>query len=212
MPTTSTPAKTSVKVALTNNAAKDDFFTWGENSTTLDGWSVIDVLGNDPGSAKIFSLGSGTTTSGQMVASYDQAVTFGDHDQFKGKLHLGDGQIAFKLDDLNSIDALAEGETVTFTFSYTAKMANGTLSTANVTITIVGANDPAVITGLDSRLLVETNSALSTGGKLDATDVDSSAAFVVQTNVAGDQGYGKFSIAADGTWTYAANNAHDEFK
>ncbi len=35
--------------------------------------------------------------------------------------------------------------------------------------------------------------AQSTGGTLAATDVDSSAAFVVQTNAAGSNGFGKFS-------------------
>ena len=44
-----------------------------------------------------------------------------------------------------------------------------------------------------------------------ATDVDSSNAFVVQTNAAGSNGYGKFSIDAAGTWTYTMNSAHDEF-
>ena len=38
----------------------------------------------------------------------------------------------------------------------------------------------------------------ATGGDLDATDVDSSATFVAQTDVAGSNGYGKFSIDADG--------------
>src|SRR6185503_14070728 len=51
----------------------------------------------------------------------------------------------------------------------------------------------------------------STGGTLVATDPDSSNAFVVQTNVAGDHGYGKFSITAAGVWTYKMNSAHDEF-
>ena len=32
-----------------------------------------------------------------------------------------------------------------------------------------------------------------------------------QTNVTGSNGYGKFTIAADGTWTYVMDNAHDEF-
>ena len=41
--------------------------------------------------------------------------------------------------------------------------------------------------------------------------MDSSNAFVVQTNAAGSNGYGKFSIDAAGTWTYTMNNAHDEF-
>ena len=51
----------------------------------------------------------------------------------------------------------------------------------------------------------------STGGSLTATDVDSSAAFVVQTGVAGSNGYGSFSINAAGVWTYTMNTAHNEF-
>ena len=52
---------------------------------------------------------------------------------------------------------------------------------------------------------------LTTGGTLAATDVDSSDAFVVQTDVAGCNGYGKFSIDAGGAWTYTMDSAHDEF-
>ena len=59
--------------------------------------------------------------------------------------------------------------------------------------------------------LTETNAAQSTGGDLNATDVDSPATFMPQTNVTGSNGYGKFTIAADGTWTYVMDNAHDEF-
>ena len=43
------------------------------------------------------------------------------------------------------------------------------------------------------------------------SDVDSPASFVAQTNVAGSDGYGKFSIDAAGAWTYTANSAHNEF-
>ena len=55
--------------------------------------------------------------------------------------------------------------------------------------------------------LAETNAALTTGGTLTVTDVDSAATFVAQTNVAGANG--TFSIAADGSWTYTANSAFD---
>jgi VCBS repeat-containing protein len=41
--------------------------------------------------------------------------------------------------------------------------------------------------------------------------VDSSNLFTAQTNVAGDHGFGKFSIDAGGVWTYTMNNAHNEF-
>jgi VCBS repeat-containing protein len=46
---------------------------------------------------------------------------------------------------------------------------------------------------------------------LNATDVDSPATFVPQADVAGSNGYGKFSIDATGAWTYTMDTAHDEF-
>src|SRR5437867_180089 len=65
--------------------------------------------------------------------------------------------------------------------------------------------------GASTAALTETNAAQSTGGTLSATDVDSSAAFVAQANVAGSNGFGKFSIGTDGVWTYTKNKAHNEF-
>ena len=59
--------------------------------------------------------------------------------------------------------------------------------------------------------LTETNAALTTGGTLTVTDVDSAASFIAQTNVAGSNGYGKFTVGTNGVWTYTANTAHDEF-
>ena len=67
---------------------------------------------------------------------------------------------------------------------------------------ILGTNDAAVIAGVDTRNLTETNAALTTGGTLTVSDVDGAATFVAQTNVAGSDGYGKFSIDAAGNWTY----------
>ena len=53
----------------------------------------------------------------------------------------------------------------------------------------------------------ETNAALTTGGTLTISDVDSAETFVAQTDVAGRNG--KFSIDAAGAWTYTANEAFD---
>ena len=78
-------------------------------------------------------------------------------------------------------------------------------------ITVTGTNDAAVISGVSTASLTETNTALTASGSLSATDVDSSAAFVAQTGVAGSNGYGSFSIDANGAWSYTASTAHDEF-
>ena len=96
-----------------------------------------------------------------------------------------------------------------YTDSITVATADGTSQV--ITVTMHGTNDAAVITGSSTAALTETNAAQSTGGDLDATDVDSSATFVAQSDVAGSNGYGKFSIDAAGTWTYTMDNAHDEF-
>ena len=97
----------------------------------------------------------------------------------------------------------------TYTDSITVATADGT--TQVITVSMLGTNDAAVITGTSTASLTETNAAQSTGGTLIATDVDSSNAFVAQTDVAGSNGYGTFSIDAAGAWTYTADTAHNEF-
>jgi VCBS repeat-containing protein len=57
--------------------------------------------------------------------------------------------------------------------------------------------------------LTETNAVLTTGGTLAITDPDSPLSFVPQAAALGT--YGSFTLAADGTWSYTANSAHDEF-
>ena len=80
-----------------------------------------------------------------------------------------------------------------------------------ITVTINGTNDAAVITGASTADADRDQRGAEHRRHLDATDVDSSATFVAQTDVAGSNGYGKFSIDAAGAWTYTMNGAHDEF-
>jgi VCBS repeat-containing protein len=96
-----------------------------------------------------------------------------------------------------------------YTDSITVATADGT--TQVLTVTLHGTNDAAIITGSSTAELTETNAVQSTSGNLDATDVDSSNTFVVQTAVAGSNGYGTFSIDNTGAWTYTMDSAHNEF-
>ncbi len=52
--------------------------------------------------------------------------------------------------------------------------------------------------------------AISTGGTLTISDVDSAQTFVAQASTAGS--YGTFGIGTNGIWTYTASSAHDEFR
>jgi VCBS repeat-containing protein len=97
-----------------------------------------------------------------------------------------------------------------YTDSIMVKSADGTEQV--VTVTMTGTNDAAVISGDSSAALTESDVAQSTGGQLYAADVDNANnVFQAQTDVAGSNGYGKFSIDAGGVWTYAMNSAHDQF-
>jgi VCBS repeat-containing protein len=97
----------------------------------------------------------------------------------------------------------------TYTDSFTVTTADGTPQV--VTVSILGTNDAAVITGTSAVNLTETDAILSASGALSATDVDGSAAFNAQSSVAGNHGYGHFSITAAGAWTYSTDTAHNEF-
>ncbi|MCL9685895.1 VCBS domain-containing protein, partial [Legionella maioricensis] len=96
----------------------------------------------------------------------------------------------------------------TYTDTLTVTSADGTTST--ITVNILGTNDAAVITPA-SVTLTESNAILTTGGTLAISDVDSPATFVAQTNVAGSNGYGHFTVGADGVWSYTTDTAHNEF-
>ncbi|MBL0075282.1 MAG: hypothetical protein IPP41_04850 [Rhodocyclaceae bacterium] len=86
--------------------------------------------------------------------------------------------------------------------------ADGT--TSSITVNILGTNDAAMITPATDTL-TETNLALTTGGTMVISDVDSASTFTALTAVAGSNSYGTFSMSTAGVWTYTANSAHDEF-
>ncbi|WP_346308847.1 tandem-95 repeat protein, partial [Limnohabitans sp.] len=122
------------------------------------------------------------------------------------------------LSDINAFLATANAVTYVPTAHYNGSAtlsittSDGTHSdTDTVGITVTAVNDPATIGGVTSGTLTETNAAQSTSGTLTIADIDSPTTFSAQTNTAGSGGYGSFSLATDGVWTYTMNSAHDEF-
>ncbi|WP_414930074.1 VCBS domain-containing protein [Variovorax sp. Root434] len=77
-------------------------------------------------------------------------------------------------------------------------------------MTITGTNDVPVIGGVASGAVTEDASApnLSTGGALTIADVDAGqSSFAAQASTGGSNGYGSFTLAADGSWSYTADNS-----
>ncbi|MCA9198488.1 MAG: tandem-95 repeat protein, partial [Planctomycetales bacterium] len=110
---------------------------------------------------------------------------------------------SFVYDPRSAFDYLIAGQSASDQFTYTVADATGNQSTATVSFTINGVDDPAVISG---------QSQISTGedvdivaGQLSIIDPDLNQAFFVpQTSVSGS--YGTFSIDENGEWSYDLNN------
>ena len=124
------------------------------------------------------------------------------------------GVWTYTLDDSNAaVQALNAGQTLTDTF--TAFTVDGTAQL--VTITINGANDAAVISGTASGSVTEaggvangTPGTPTATGDLNSTDVDNpgDAWTAVATPIAGDNGFGTYTLTAAGVWTYTLDNSN----
>ncbi|OCH09696.1 VCBS domain-containing protein [Aliivibrio fischeri] len=120
-----------------------------------------------------------------------------------GTLHLTDnGAWTYDLDNTNpTVQALGKGATATDTI--TVHSADGTPH--QVTITVNGTNDKAVIAGTDSGAVTE-ESQLQTSGTLTVSDVDTGEAHFSNTNIVGT--LGTLHLTDNGNWTYDLDNTN----
>jgi VCBS repeat-containing protein len=103
-------------------------------------------------------------------------------------------------------DALAQGEVLHDSFSYTISNTSGETSTAQVAVEIVGVNDGPVAAA-DAAQVSEDGAATASGNVL-ANDSDVDHGTVLQVAAPGTIAgvYGNLSIAADGDYSYTLNS------
>ncbi|MDP2591606.1 VCBS domain-containing protein [Vibrio splendidus] len=120
-----------------------------------------------------------------------------------GTLHLtNSGTWTYDLDNTNpTVQALGKGTTATDTI--TVHSADGT--THQVTITVNGTNDKAIIGGTSSGSVTE-ESQLQTSGTLTVTDVDTGEAHFSNTDIVGNMG--TLHLTDSGYWTYDLDNTN----
>ncbi|MGI9887480.1 VCBS domain-containing protein [Vibrio chagasii] len=120
-----------------------------------------------------------------------------------GTLHLKDnGAWTYDLDNTNpKVQALGKGATATDTI--TVHSADGTPH--QITVTVNGTNDKAVISGTNSGAVTE-ESQLKTSGTLMITDVDTGEAHFSNTDVA--CALGTLHLKDNGAWTYDLDNTN----
>ena len=186
---------------------------------TADGTSasvVITVTGaND--AAAIGGQTTGAVTEDAVTTTATGALTVADPDEgeatFEERANVegtygtftleADGSWTYTLNNADTdTNALGAGETETETFIVAT--ADGT--TAQVVITVTGANDAAAIGGQTTGAVTEDAATTTATGALTVADPDAGeATFEEQSNVEGT--YGTFTLEADGGWTYTLNNA-----
>ncbi|PMF85044.1 hypothetical protein BCV10_09325, partial [Vibrio lentus] len=122
-----------------------------------------------------------------------------------GILHLtNSGTWTYDLDNTNpTVQALGKGTTATDTI--TVHSADGTPH--QITITVNGTNDKAIIGGTNSGAVTE-ESQLQTSGTLTVTDVDTGEAHFSNTDIAGT--LGTLHLTDTGTWTYDLDNTNPQ--
>ena len=204
-----------ISVVTTDSAAK----TLNETSAALSSsgtLTVVDADLSDTATASVMSVLASDTTTGLgsnnaalaamlTVTSGTIAANTGDTHNLTWSFNSGNEAFSY----------LAAGErlTLTYTVRATDSSAPPASDDRTLTITVTGVNDAAVITGTATDSVTEAGGVLngtageaSASGDLVATDVDSSADFVVQSAVAGS--YGSFSIDLGGAWSYTLDDGN----
>ncbi|WP_061040144.1 VCBS domain-containing protein [Vibrio coralliirubri] len=198
--------------ALTGATSLHESFT----IHTKDGTpQTIDMtIGGNDDNAVITGVDTGTLTEDLTTQVQGQlSVTDSDlrEDHFQasqvtsnfGTLSITkDGAWTYSLDNNNPVvQRLGQGSTATDTI--TVHSADGTPH--QVTITVNGTNDAAVIGGTNSGAVTE-ESQLQTSGTLTVTDVDTGEAHFSNTDIVGN--LGTLHLTDSGTWTYDLDNTN----
>lgn len=205
---TGTKTATTIKIAALTGAAKNDNFSYNEDNFGDSNTLVLNVLANDPGAARLYSVWqptqeqAGTTPATSSQLPVKNEVTLPSGATITMNLN---GTINYVVG--SGFDYLQEGESATDTFSYTVRMANGALSTATVTINIAGKNDLATITGNTTGSVTE-DGVLTTGGTLTVSDLDHDQSSFQWVDAAALTGtYGDFTFdSGTGEWGFTGNN------
>ena len=138
-----------------------------------------------------------------MVSFLPQNGTPGAYGTFT--LHT-DGTWSYDLDNnLPAVRALAPGDSLTETFTYTVSDNHGGTSSNTLTVTINGTNDAPTVAAAATSVTEDTQ--LTTSGTLPAPsdpDRGDTIAFVPQNGTLGH--YGSLALGADGSYSYTLNN------
>ncbi|WP_210448863.1 VCBS domain-containing protein [Vibrio crassostreae] len=194
---------TAHQVTVTINGTNDHAVI---TSSTANSPSSFFAIGRSNGSSQV-TEDKVLTVSGQLnITDIDSKEAHFSNSDLKGTLgtlHLKDnGDWTYDLDNKNpQVQALGKGSATTDII--TIHSADGTPH--QITITVNGTNDKAVISGTSTGLVTE-ESQLQTSGTLAVTDVDTGEAHFSNTDIVGS--FGTLHLTDTGSWTYDLDNSN----
>jgi len=213
--------KSSYSVTVTASETTDTDGATIASPNTTD--QAITVSINDINDAAVITAADGTIAEGtatvSATATHTDADTGNDDNTFLAVTDVAStygtysvtsaGVWTYTLNSSNAtIDALGASQSATDTITVTAE--DGT--TEDVTITITGTNDAAVIAGTTTGAVTEDASTTTATGTLTHTDVDANndanVFTAVSTATDSANGYGTYTMTAAGDWTYTLDNTN----
>lgn len=172
------------------------------DAPVVSGAFTGDVTEGDEGDAPVTASGALSISD----ADGDDSPVFNDVDSTAGDngyghFVLSGGTWTYTLDQ-STVQDMDAGDTLTDSYTFVAT--DGTLQ--DVTVTITGANDAAVVTGTSTGDVTEGNEGddpVTATGSIAISDVDADDAPVFNdvASTAGDNAYGHFELTG-GDWTY----------
>ena len=172
----------------------------GTNDAAVIGGADTGVLSEDDGP----TLSTSGTVSITDSDTGENSFVAETHSGSYGSLSIdASGNWSYSADNSQAaIQTLADGESITETL--TVQSIDGT--THDIVITINGANDAAIIGGVDTASVQEDNATiLAASGALTVSDADSGEISFTAETVSGT--YGSLNIDALGNWSYSADNS-----
>jgi uncharacterized delta-60 repeat protein len=191
--TDGTATSTAENLTITITGTNDVPVAVASSNTVLEDATIT-------GSVSATDIDAGTVLTYNLVNAAPTGLTFNSN-----------GTYTF---DASSYDSLATGQTQVLNIAFTAADGIATSTAKNLTITITGTNDVAIITGTITGSVLESGTSTSgtptATGDLNATDVDNTSDTwtAVTTATTSTNGYGTYTLTASGLWAYTLNNTN----
>jgi trimeric autotransporter adhesin len=218
---------TTQQVTVTITGANDGPIAVADTGTATESGGVANATPGTPASGNVLTNDTDVDAGDTMTVSALAGGTVGvARAGAYGTLTLNaDGSYTYLVDEANAaVQALRlSSQTLTDTFTYTVRDTAGLTDTANLVITIQGANDAPVAVNDSGSASEAGGTSNATGGSnatgnvlTNDTDVDSVANGETKTvsAIAGGTvgaatagSYGSLTLNADGSYTYIVNQA-----